>query len=199
MMSSQSSKMPGPNHDVVAAMLNEVHLPEGVEFDTIPAPTSLAPFAWARSATISQDGITIASGNFVLLADPTCPGPWEGPWRVVTFARADLEEHFQHEDLLGEVAWSWLLEAQDIAGAQSHSHAGTVTRVINSSFGQLSDRDTSVDVELRASWSPSLENPGKKWDVELTAHVQAWITAMLTLAGLPPVPEGVTALKGLSR
>ena len=46
-------------------------------------------------------------------------------------------------------------------------------------------------MEVRASWTP-LGN-------DLGAHLLAWSDLLCTIAGLPPLPEGVIALPGARR
>lgn len=53
------------------------------------------------------------------------------------------------------------------------------------SFGSLGDRPAAIQVELRASWTP-LGPVG--------AQLGAWADVLCRLAGLPPLPSGVTAL-----
>ena len=62
-----------------------------------------------------------------------------------------------------------------------------MTCVTSESFGALVDRPPSVELEIRASWTPVL-TPGRE-DVELAAHLGAWGDLLCTLAGLPPLPE----------
>jgi hypothetical protein len=133
----------------------------------------------------------LASGRFILLFDPSAPEPWNGEWRIVTFARAELEAEFASEPLLGQVGWSWLTDALDVRGVDYTAEAGTVTRVVSESFGGLSDKDASVEMELRASWSPVGGDIGE--------HLLAWSDLLCTIAGLPPLPEGVIALPGPRR
>ena len=89
---------------------------------------------------------------------------------------------------LGAVGWSWLVESLKDAGATYTAEAGTVTRVVNESFAGLAERPSSVELEVRASWTPDGN--------DIAAHLQGWATLMCTVAGLPPLPEGVSALPG---
>jgi len=54
----------------------------------------------------------------------------------------------------------------------------------------MSDDSGTAQIEIRASWTPLLvdEQP------EISGHVEAWGELLCTAAGLPPVPEGVTAM-----
>ncbi len=59
--------------------------------------------------------------------------------------------------------------------------------MLSEGYGALADREASVDVELRASWTP--RDPAG-----CRPHLQAWGELVCTVAGLPPLPEGVVSL-----
>lgn len=177
------------------AELRAARLRPEIRLTEVPAPQRIAPYAVALTADVlpsvgAED--ELASGRFILLFDPSAPEPWNGQWRVVTFARAELEPEFASEPLLGQVGWSWLTDALDLRGVDYTAEAGTVTQVVSESFGGLSDKDPSVEMELRASWSP-LEGG------DVGEHLLAWSDLLCTIAGLPPLPEGVIALPGPRR
>jgi hypothetical protein len=85
----------------------------------------------------------------------------------------------------------WLTDALMSHGLGFTAEAGTVTRVVSESFAGLSDRPASVEMEVRASWTPTTGNVG--------SHLVAWSDLLGTIAGLPPLPEGVIALPGPRR
>ncbi|WP_153398411.1 DUF3000 domain-containing protein [Ornithinicoccus halotolerans] len=176
------------------AAVRAVTLRPEVLVEEVPAPTRLAPHALALSGDVvpsrADDGDAVATGRFVLLHDPAAPEPWESTWRVVTYAKAQLEPEMGHDPVLGEVGWSWLTEALTERAAEYTAVAGTVTSVLSESFGALSTTEATVELEVRASWSP-LGEPES-----LEAHLQAWGHLLCTIAGLPPLPEGVVALPG---
>jgi hypothetical protein len=93
--------------------------------------------------------------------------------------------------MLGAVGWAWLPDTLTSHGLGFTAEAGTVTRVVSESFAGLSDRPASVEMEVRASWTPTAGNVG--------AHLVAWSDLLCTIAGLPPLPEGVVALPGPRR
>ncbi len=157
----------------------------------MPAPSRIAPHAVAMSAEIVTAGVLgqgdeLASGRFVLLYDPSEPEPWGGVWRAVTFARAVFDPELANDPMLGAVGWSWLMEALENREATWVAEAGTVTRVVSESFAGLAERSATVEMEIRASWTPTGPNVG--------VHLQAWADLLCTVAGLPPLPEGVVAL-----
>ncbi|MFC5041743.1 DUF3000 domain-containing protein [Ornithinimicrobium kibberense] len=173
-----------------------------MRLEEVPAPTRLAPQAVALSGEVvpshlTEDDDAIATGRFVLLHDPDCPEPWEGPWRIVSYAKAEMEPEVGHDPLAGQAGWSWLTDALEAADLTWAAPAGTVTCVTSESFGALEDRPPTVELELRASWTPVL-TPGREAE-ETAAHLGAWGDLLCTLAGLPPLPEGVVAITGLRR
>lgn len=161
-----------------------------VLIEEVPAPTRLAPSALALSGEVipsrNADDEPIATGRFVLLHDPAEPEPWEGAWRVVTYAKATVEPEVGHDPYVGRVGWSWLTDALSTRGLEWAAEAGTVTCVLSESFGALAEREPSVEMEIRASWTPL--------DGRIDTHLQAWGDLLCAIAGLPPLPEGVVAL-----
>lgn len=174
----------------VARLRPEVRLTE------VPAPSRIAPYAVALTAEVvtaglPDEGDELASGRFVLLHDPSAPESWDGVWRAVTFARAELEPELASDPMLGGVGWSWLKDALAQHDAPYVAEGGTVTRVVSESFAGLAERETTVEMEIRASWTPT--------GPDLAVHLQAWADLLCMIAGLPPLPEGVVALPGRRR
>ncbi|WP_285243557.1 DUF3000 domain-containing protein [Pseudarthrobacter sp. fls2-241-R2A-127] len=179
----------------------------------IPAPARLAPFAVALGAEVmapgagtpatpvhgpaamafaaapatgDEDETELATGRFILLHDPDGSAVWDGEFRIVTYIRAELEPDMGNDQMLGTVAWTWLVEALENHKAAYRAAGGTATRVLSESFGTLAGRPGSIDIELRASWTPDSS--------DVQAHLEAWSDMVCTFAGLPPLPDGVTAL-----
>lgn len=157
-----------------------------VTLTQIPAPQRLAPHSLAVAAEIEGAEEDLASGRFVLLHDPAGQEAWQGTTRAVTFVRARLESEFAGDPMLSDVAWSWVTEALTDCEALTAELGGTVTRVLSHSHGVLADREPSVEVEIRASWTVT--------DSDVRRHLEAWSTVLCTTAGLPPLPEGVVSL-----
>jgi hypothetical protein len=168
-----------------ARQLRAVRLRPEVILEEVPAPARIAPFALALSADAVVDDEELATGRFVLLHDPASPEAWEGAFRVVTFARAALEPELGGDPLLGQVGWTWLEEALDGARLARTALGGTVTRVVSESYGSLAAKPPTVELEVRASWTPLND---------LGAHLEAWATLLCTVGGLPPLPPGVAPL-----
>lgn len=194
-----SRGVPGENSAEFAQALRDlrvVRLRPEVRLTEVPAPSRIAPYAVAMTAEVgragpAEEGDELASGRFVLLHDPSAPEPWDGVWRAVTFARAELEPELANDPMLGAVGWSWLMDALEHRGAPFVAEGGTVTRVVSESFAGLDDRSATVEMEIRASWTPT--------GADLGIHLQAWADLLCMIAGLPPLPEGVVALPGQHR
>lgn len=167
-----------------------------ITFEEVPAPQRLAPFAIAFSVDVSsgfssdtsEESDDVATGRFVMLHDPAGQDAWEGDFRAVTFVRSAIEDDLQSDPLLTDVAWSWVSESLDSASAQYVATSGTVTRVSSASYGQLSEKDQSSEVEIRASWTPTNAD-------SLIDHIHGWIRLIETVSGLTPIAEGVSSLK----
>lgn len=175
--------------DAVRAM-NEARLRPEVLAEPMPAPQRIAPYAAALSADVTVDGNDLSTGRIILLHDPAGNDSWDGTFRCVAYARAEIELEMITDPALAAVGWSWLTEALAAHGASYAAASGTVTRVATDSFGAMSEDSGSAQIEIRASWTPQLVE-GRP---DIAGHVEAWGELLCTAAGLPPVPEGVTAM-----
>lgn len=163
-----------------------------------PAPQRLAPHALTlvADATVSDAAVSpladSATGRFVLLHDPDGVDEWAGTFRVVVFARCDVELEMLVDPLIHEVAWTWVTDAlEELTVAQI---GGTVTISSGTSFGTMAERPGDGIVEIRASWTPISPEGDQDPTYTLPEHVHAWIDILSRLAGLPPIPPGVTAM-----
>lgn len=176
-----------------------------LRLEEIPAPTRLAPFAVSLAADVTAsdpqrvsgtfhgpvgpvlpESRELATGRFILLHDPDGSDVWNGTFRIVTYIRAELEPDMGNDQMLGSVAWTWLVDALQEHGARYSSAGGTATRILSESYGTLSERSDAIDIELRASWTPD--------GADVQAHLEAWSDMVCTFAGLPPLPDGVSPL-----
>jgi Protein of unknown function (DUF3000) len=139
------------------------------------------PAAEDEDACELTSDLADAGGRFVLLHDPARPEEWDGDQRVIALVKAVVEPELVDDPMMADVAWAWLVEELDAAGATCAELGGTVTLVSSRSFGALDGRR----VELRASWTPT---------GQAGRHVQAWAAALCRLAGVPPVAAGVIRL-----
>jgi hypothetical protein len=187
---------------VAVAQMRAARLRPEIFCEEMPAPQRIAPYAFALSADVTVDGEDIGTGRIVLLHDPAGNDAWEGTFRCVAYVRAEIDPEMANDPLLGEVGWSWLVEALGAHAAQFTAPSGTVTKVSSESFGSMADEDTTAQLEIRASWTPVPDPaavlapaPGVVSGApELGPHVEAWAELLCTASGLPPVPEGVTSM-----
>ena len=172
----------------VQAILNMSWRPE-LKVEEIPAPAKIAPFAVAISAEVELNDEELGSGRLVLLHDPAGNASWDGDFRCVTYARADVDPEMVTDPLLTEVGWSWLIDALDRNQAEYSSPSGTVTAVSSRSFGGIADDPPRAEVELRASWTPMVTSAA-----DVVRNLQAWSELLCLTAGLPPLPDGVVPI-----
>jgi hypothetical protein len=157
----------------------------GVQVQPLRAPQRLAPWSYAISADVGDsDGEQLATGRLVLLHDPDGADAWDGLLRLVAFASAELDSQMGVDPMLPAVGWSWLTGALDERGAAYRAAGGTVTQTTSTRFGDLAGPRTTVELELRASWTAD--------DADLSPHLHAFVDLICLAAGLPP--EGVTIL-----
>ena len=172
----------------VQAILNMSWRPE-LQVEEIPAPAKIAPFAVAISAEVELNDEELGSGRLVLLHDPAGSASWDGDFRCVTYARADVDPEMVTDPLLTEVGWSWLIDALERNQAEYSSPSGTVTAVSSRSFGGIADDPPRAEVELRASWTPIVTSAA-----DMVRNLQAWSELLCLTAGLPPLPDGVVPI-----
>ena len=178
--------------EAVATMRAATLRPE-IFCEEMPAPQRIAPYAAALSADVTIDGTDVGTGRIILLHDPAGNDAWDGTFRCVAYARAEIEIDMITDPLLADVGWSWLTEALDSHGAGYTAASGTVTRVATESFGGMADEDGTAQLEIRASWTPLADKAGR---LDVGPHVEAWGELLCTAVGLPPVPDGVTVMPG---
>jgi len=160
-----------------------------LRLEEVPPPTRIAPYALALTGEVNPTGDPddfLGSGRFVVLYDPEGQEAWNGNFRVIVMARARLEDELGADAMLGEVGWSWLTDALTAEEAGYHSLSGTVTRVLSETFGGLELRGGEVEIEIRASWTPTSN--------DLAPHLRAWALLTCQAAGLPPIPDNVAPL-----
>jgi hypothetical protein len=160
-----------------------------VRVGPIRPPQRLAPWSYALSAdALAADGTELATGRLVLLHDPEGYEAWDGVLRLVAYASAELDPEMGVDPMLPRVGWSWLTEALTDRGAAYRAAGGTVTQTSSTRFGDISGPQSSVGLELRASWTAD--------DPDLGPHLLAYVDLLCAAAGLPP--EGITVLSPAS-
>lgn len=178
--------MPASFDEAVLSVRRAASRPE-VRLSEIPAPQRIAPHSLALSAEVDASGGELATGRFVLLHDPAGHDAWQGTMRLVTYARAALEPEFAAEPMLSDVGWAWLTDSLREAGAEPVALGGTVTRVLSDCHGVLADREPTVEIEVRASWTAE--------ESDIAPHLVGWSNLLCLVAGLQPLPEGVLTLR----
>ena len=108
----------------------------------------------ALSADVTVDGDDLGTGRIILLHDPAGNDAWDGTFRCVAYARAEIDPELITDPMLAAVGWSWLTEALEAHGATYTAASGTVTRVATESFGGMADEGGTAQIEIRASWTP---------------------------------------------
>ena len=177
-------------------VLSELHAMRwrpGLEVEEIGSPQRIAPHSIAISAELMQGEVELANGRLILLHDPAGNEAWGGTYRIVSYARADVDLDMVADPLLPDVAWSWMNDALEMHGA-SHGHlAGTVTASYGKAFGDMKGAEDRAEVELRSSWTPTLgaRDP-------LVGHLRAWEDLLGLVAGNPVLPEGMLHFPGRS-
>jgi hypothetical protein len=166
------------------ASLSAVRTRPEMQFEPIPAPRRLAPWAYAWGLELPGSGYAPTTGRLVLLHDPQGQGSWQGTLRLIGFVRAELDAELAGDPLLPAVSWSWLADALGSSGAGHTALGGTVTQTSSARFGAIAGPERTNDIELRASWTPIGDS--------LTEHAEAFCELMAAAAGLPPA--GVVAL-----
>ncbi len=189
-----ATKQPVPRlfDEAASAVMSMAWRPELI-IEEIPAPQRIAPHALALEAEVpgqfGGEDIELGRGRLVLLHDPDGNPAWDGAFRCVTYARAEVDADMAADPLLRAVGWSWLVDALDRHEASYTAPSGTVTAVSSQSFGSMSEDPQRAEVEIRASWTP-IVTVGS----DIVAHAQAWQDLLCMVAGLPPLPDGVVPL-----
>jgi hypothetical protein len=192
-----------PAFVAAVATMREARLRPEIHCEEMPAPQRIAPYAAALSADVTVDSVDVGTGRIILLHDPAGNEAWDGVFRCVAYARAEIDVEMITDPMLADVGWTWLTDALRAHGASYHSASGTVTRVATENFGGMADDSASAQLEIRASWTPvsPLDGPAgagavgaASADLDLAPHVEAWGELLCTAVGLPPVPDGVSVI-----
>lgn len=154
----------------------------------IPAPRGIAPQALAVSVEVNHNSDSDHGvSRLVFCHDPEEPEGWQGPMRIIGYAKSPIEIYMAKDEILAELPWQWLTDSLASAGAASRAQAGTTTSAISTGHGSLSGQQQHAELELRASWAPA--------DSDSRAHLQGWVEFLALISGLPPADSKVTALK----
>ena len=175
------------------AQMRAARLRPEIFCEEMPAPQRIAPFASALSADVTVDGEDVGTGRLVLLHDPAGNDAWDGTFRCVAYARAEIDPEMANDPLLGEVGWSWLSEALAAHHADYTAPSGTVTKVSSESFGSMSDEDASAQLDPLTNGAIvtfQLDRAGgRKFGEETGRHIGDYMAILLDgrVQGRPPV------------
>jgi hypothetical protein len=181
-----------PEFRAAVATMRAAPLRPELHCEEMPAPQRIAPYAAALSADVDVDGEEVGTGRIILLHDPAGNDAWDGEFRCVAYARAEIDVELITDPMLAAVGWTWLTDALDAHGAAYTMASGSVTRVATESFGGMAEESATAQLEIRASWTP-LPALGAV-DLDVAPHVEAWGELLCTAVGLPPVPDGVAVI-----
>ena len=178
---------------VAVAQLRAARLRPEVFCEEMPAPQRIAPFASALSADVTVDGEDVGTGRLVLLHDPAGNDAWEGTFRCVAYARAEIDPEMANDPMLAEVGWSWLTEALDAHGADvRRARPAPSPRSSSESFGGMADEERQ-----RPARDPRLLDPGRRPRATAARPGRTsrrGASCCAPPSGLPPVPEGVAPM-----
>ena len=185
-MSTSAGEIAPAAFQTALEQLGVVRIRPEIELGELPAPTRLAPWSHALSASVMWGGERpeSASGRLILLHNPDGVVAWDGTLRIVIFLTAEVDDEIARDPLLPDVAWSWLTECLESSGAAYTALGGTVTSTSSTRFGDISGPGRTDDLELRASWTATDDRTG--------LHLAAFTELLAIAAGLPP--EGVAAI-----
>lgn len=166
--------------------LSRVIVRPEIELGELPAPSRLAPWSHALSASVMWGGDRpeSASGRMILLFNPDGVAAWDGTLRFVIFLTAEVDNEIARDPMLPDVAWSWLTDCLELSGAGFTALGGTVTSTSSTRFGDIAGPGRTDDLELRASWTAADDRTG--------LHLVAFTELLAIAAGLPP--EGVASI-----
>ena len=189
----EQPKTPGPFGYALESLALASVRPE-LNLQQIAAPKNLADYAIAFTADVAvgskAEHTDLGTGRFVLLYQNQPQDQWGGHYRIIAFAKSPLETFIGADEMISEVAWSWLIDALHNRDAEATNEAGTATRVISTGFGSLSGQSDHAELELRASWSP-VDN--------FDRHLEAWQDLICMMSGYPLLPANTTALRHRSK
>ena len=80
-----------PEFREAVASMHAARLRPEIFCEEMPAPQRIAPYASALSADVTVDDIDVGTGRIILLHDPAGNDAWDGTFRCVAYARAEID------------------------------------------------------------------------------------------------------------
>ena len=122
--------------------------------EEMPAPQRIAPHSSALSGRRHRRRRpTSATGRIILLHDPAGNDAWDGTFRCVAYARAEIETDLITDPLLPGVGWTWLVEALDAHGATTPLRPAPSPGSPPTASAAMADEGGTAQIEIRASWT----------------------------------------------
>src|SRR3954470_6766604 len=106
MGASGNGGVPPEFRAAVLAMQGATLRPE-ILCEEIPAPQRIAPYASALSADVTVDDTDVGTRRIILPHHPAGNDAWDGTFRCVASARAEVDLELAVDPMLGAVGWSW--------------------------------------------------------------------------------------------
>ena len=134
--------------------------------EEMPAPQRIAPYSAAMTADVTVAGEEVGGGRLVVLYDPAGNDAWQGTFRCVAYARADIDPEMVTDPLLGAVGWTWLIEALErargrVPRAERHRHQGRVRELRRHGRRAVECRDRGTRIVVAARLvRPTTSRPG---------------------------------------
>lgn len=186
MATTRTVHRPDAGFQMALAELRSMPWRTGMTIEEIGSPQRIAPHSVAIAADLMENGEELSSGRLILLHDPAGNDAWSGTFRLVSLVQADLDLEMVADPLLPDVAWSWLTDSLEHHAPGHTALAGTVTASYGRSFGDMPDKEDQGEIEIRSSWTPTLDHRGA-----FSGHLAAWQDLLGHVGGRPPTPAGV--------
>lgn len=169
-----------PPEEFVDALLSlrPAQMDPTLRFRETSAPTGLAPWSAAVEVVVEDEGVTAGRSVLVILYNPENYDLWGSAFRLVGYARMEIDEDQSVDPLLGEVIWQTLMDSLPTEGGAPLAFTGTVTRELSETFGGLDLEHAALVAELRCSWSPAT--------TDLKKHLEGWGEALRLNSGVSP-------------
>jgi hypothetical protein len=164
----------------VQAQLLDSGWSAGLSVENFDTPAKLARRSAGVEAELLSGNEAVADGRLMVLFDPASAADWSGEYRFVSYAQATIEPEMAQDPVLDEIGWQWFMDALYRHDCDFRNESGTVTVFTSKGFGRLETRSDRAELEIRASWTPVLDER-----LIITDHLLAWRDLLSMIAGRP--------------
>ncbi|GAB2486183.1 hypothetical protein GCM10027030_20320 [Luteococcus sediminum] len=185
---SRLTSQPSSTFDALLRIMDGLDWAGDMDVERIPGPRGLAARSAALAAEVNGRD-QLASGRLVLLQEDEAVPAWGADLRLVSLVQSEVTPGMAQGSTVHDVGWSWVQGSLDARRAHWGARSGTVSTVSSRTFEGLQDNPDHAEIEIRASWTPLLDDPG-----QLVDHLLAWQDLVRTAAGLPGSSAGVVML-----